>query len=189
MSTFFTSDSHFGHKNIIQYCNRPFTDCVEMDQAMINLWNSVVGPRDVVYHLGDFSMLPPEKISAILQKLNGIKRLVIGNHDKNPLVIPEWASRRSLAEVTVDGHKLFLCHYPMREWPGMWKGVIHLYGHVHGNLMPAPGSMDVGADVWGGKPISLAEILVAMTPLDQKLGNECVPLRLKNWEGGGRFHE
>ncbi len=181
MSTFFTSDSHFGHKNIIQLCNRPFSDSSEMDQAMIESWNSVVGPRDVVYHLGDFSMLPPDKISEILKKLNGVKRLIIGNHDKDPRVIPEWASKRLMAEVSVDGHKLFLCHYPMREWPGMWKGVIHLYGHVHGNLMPAPGSMDVGADIWGGKPVSLADLLAVITPFDQKSGNVSEPFRVKNW--------
>lgn len=54
LRTFFTSDSHFGHANIIRYCQRPFADADEMDSALIRIWNSVVDPRDTVYHLGDF---------------------------------------------------------------------------------------------------------------------------------------
>ena len=54
--TFFTSDTHFGHENIIKYCNRPFTSTEEMDKALISNWNKVVKPEDTVFHLGDFAV-------------------------------------------------------------------------------------------------------------------------------------
>ena len=81
MRTFFTSDSHFGHDNIIRHCKRPFQDGAQMDRALMNAWDSVVSPGDVVYHLGDFSLRPAETIQGLLKKLHGTKHLIVGNHD------------------------------------------------------------------------------------------------------------
>lgn len=78
MKTFFIADTHFGDKSIFRYENRPFTDVDEMDQQMISLWNAVVSPEDIVYHLGDFGGDGRE--SQILSQLNGIMYLVKGNH-------------------------------------------------------------------------------------------------------------
>lgn len=77
---FFTSDPHYWHNNVIRYCNRPFADMQEMNEAMIKAWNDTVGPQDTVYCLGDFSLAfrPVELISSRLQ---GTKYLVPGNHD------------------------------------------------------------------------------------------------------------
>lgn len=186
MRTFFTSDSHFGHDNIIKHCSRPcrerpFRDSAEMDRALTDAWNSVVRPGDTVYHLGDFSLRPAETINGLLKKLHGTKHLIVGNHDRTSGVTG-WASMREMAKIDVDGQSVFLCHYPMREWPGMWQGTVHLYGHVHGNLQPMPGSMEVGADVWGGKPVQMADILSAMARFEpeaekQRRGS----LRLRDW--------
>lgn len=179
--TFFTSDTHFGHANIIHHCNRPFHDVESMDQAMIEAWNKVVQPKDTVYHLGDFSLLPPEKLSGILECLHGTKHLVIGNHDRNPRTHHQWSSFHDMLSIKVDGHTLFLCHYPMREWPGMWKGTIHLYGHVHGNMKPLPGSMDVGSDVWGGTPVQISEMLPYIERFDpNKIDRQHITWR--DWE-------
>lgn len=156
--TYFISDTHFGHRNIIRHCQRPFDDADQMDAAMIAAWNRVVQPEDTVYHLGDFSLRPVPVVDHLLSRLHGTKHLIIGNHDQAHGV-QGWKSIRNMDQITVDGHHLFLCHYPMREWPGMWHGTIHLYGHVHGNMLSLPGSMDVGADVWGGSPVQLAEML------------------------------
>ena len=192
MRTFFTSDSHFGHDNIIRYCKRPckehpFQDDAQMDRALIDAWNSVVSPGDVVYHLGDFSLRPAAVISDLLKKLHGIKHLIVGNHDRVDEIsgcrLQGWASMREMAKISVDGQSVFLCHYPMREWPGMWQGTVHLYGHVHGNLQPMPGSMEVSADVWGGKPVQIVEILDAMTPFDAEAEKKDRRIfRLREWD-------
>jgi calcineurin-like phosphoesterase family protein len=79
---FFTSDTHFGHKNIIKYCERPFADFEEMDEAIVENWNNVVGDTDVIYHLGDLALGPSERWNDILTSLNGYKIFVVGNHDR-----------------------------------------------------------------------------------------------------------
>ena len=199
--TFFTSDSHFGHNNIIRHCGRPcrehpFQDGAQMDRALMDAWNSVVRPGDVVYHLGDFSLRPANVIDDLLKKLHGTKHLIVGNHDRttgmegcrqsacaSEAEKQGWASMREMAKISVDGQSVFLCHYPMREWPGMWQGTVHLYGHVHGNLRPLPGSMDVSADVWGGKPVQMAEILGAVKPFNaEHEKSQCENLRLREWD-------
>jgi len=81
MKTFFISDPHFGHYNIIEYQQRPFQTTEEMDAVLIENWNQVVTPDDHVFLLGDVSLHPPEKTHRILSQLNGIITLVLGNHD------------------------------------------------------------------------------------------------------------
>lgn len=79
---YFTSDTHFGHKNIIKYCERPFKDFTHMDEVLINNWNSVVGDTDVVYHLGDVALGVYDRWAGIFERLNGYKVLIVGNHDR-----------------------------------------------------------------------------------------------------------
>ena len=82
---FVTSDHHFFHKRISKYCNRQFKSVDEMNHIMILNWCRLVSPGDIVYHLGDFAMVGPsqwEKIKSILNKLNGIHYLILGNHDE-----------------------------------------------------------------------------------------------------------
>ena len=78
---FLISDSHFGHKNIIKYCNRPFDNVEDMNSTLIKNWNSVVDNEDYVYRLGDFGLGTKDELIAIGNKLNGHKILVMGNHD------------------------------------------------------------------------------------------------------------
>ena len=81
MKTFIIGDTHFNHKNIIQLCNRPFPNINAMNEALIKNWNRVVGKGDIVYTLGDFALCNKEKIAYFLERLNGSKYLVKGNHD------------------------------------------------------------------------------------------------------------
>lgn len=79
---FLIGDCHYGHRNIIKYCNRPFKDVEDMNEQLIKNWNSVVGKNDIVYVVGDFALCGKQKIIEIGQRLNGRKRLVLGNHDQ-----------------------------------------------------------------------------------------------------------
>ena len=79
---FVTSDTHFSHVNIIKYCNRPYASVEEMNNALIDNWNSVVKNDDLVIHLGDFALgRTIQDIKKHLDKLNGNKILILGNHD------------------------------------------------------------------------------------------------------------
>lgn len=80
-NTWFTSDHHFGHVNILQFERdaRPFTDVREMNEYLIHTWNSVVRPCDVVFHLGDFCF--GKQNLPLAARLHGKKRLILGNHD------------------------------------------------------------------------------------------------------------
>lgn len=79
----FTSDSHFGHFNVIEYSGRPFTSTEEMREVIVNNWNHVVGKKDTIYHLGDFTLSTDlNYIDGILSQLNGKIRLIAGNHDR-----------------------------------------------------------------------------------------------------------
>lgn len=82
INRWFTSDTHFGHANIIHLSNRPFKDVAEMNETLIENWNGVVGEDDVIFHLGDVAMGPWVEWDSVLTRLNGYKILVVGNHDR-----------------------------------------------------------------------------------------------------------
>lgn len=160
----FTSDTHFGHKNIIQFCNRPWPNVKEMNAGLIYNWNRLVSEDDTVYHLGDLSFVNQEHTDHFLRRLNGTIILVKGNHDRN------WTSPRiskivQEAHLELEGQWVHLSHKPKSEWPGDSEGVWHLHGHLHGNPYhrdsPTPTHyhrLDVGVDCWGWKPISMETI-------------------------------
>jgi calcineurin-like phosphoesterase family protein len=159
MTTFFTADHHFGHESIIEMCKRPFADVDAMDRAMIAIWNENVRPTDTIWHLGDFAhRADPKRKRAILSRLNGNKHLIAGNHDDSDTKSMAWGSVSQMKEITVDGQRIFLCHYGMRTWPGSRRGALHLYGHSHGTLPGNTQCIDVGVDVWNFRPVSLPQI-------------------------------
>lgn len=155
---FYTADTHFSHALMLSptACNRPFADVRDMDEFLIRSWNAVVNPDDVVYHLGDFSMSlhDSDRVRSIFSRLMGRKFLVLGNHDYetpnqvHPLIASlawEQAPTQQL-EVTDEGQRIFLSHYPCRTWPGILKGAWHFYGHAHGEMPHYHRSRDVGVD-------------------------------------------
>lgn len=158
---FFTADTHFGHRGSIDHSGRPFRDVKEMDRLMIDAWNATVGPRDTIYHLGDFAYkASPERCAEIFAKLNGRKVLIKGNHDHRRTLVLPWDSIHERLKVHLGGHRIILDHYPMRSWDGAYHGSLHLHGHVHGAFSGTSQSCDAGVDVWGYRPTSLEEILV-----------------------------
>lgn len=149
MTTFFTSDSHFGHSGIIKFCDRPWTNTVDMDLELIDNWNSVVKQNDTVWHLGDVSWHRDKEINQdIFDSLNGKKHLIIGNHDPHYILQLGWESVSQYKEINVSGDRIILFHYPIFDWNGRFHKSYHLYGHVHGNYNPPIGDLayDAGMD-------------------------------------------
>lgn len=165
MSAFFTSDTHFGHARVIETCDRPFASADEMDATLIERWNERVRPGDTVYHLGDFCYRASRTAGDYLRQLNGSIHLVVGNHDAEALKFAgRFASVNHILEVTAGGQQIVLCHYPMREWHGSWRGAWHLFGHVHARLNHEPHgySLDAGVDSHDFRPWAMDEIAAVM---------------------------
>lgn len=144
MKTFFTADTHFGHENIIQYCNRPFKSVGEMDSVLIRNWNHIVHPEDVVYHLRDFAW---RNIGKYVGQLNGIIHLIRGSHDKQVTnSCAHFASVKNLTSIVIDGNRIVLCHHAMRVWQASHFNSWQLFGHSHGRVKPVGKQWDVGVD-------------------------------------------
>ena len=173
MSIYFTSDTHFGHDNVIRYCDRPYKTLSEMDEALVENWNQALRPDDTIYHLGDFTLGKREQAEAYFARLNGRIKVVPGGHDKRWLAKGEYHSKSNYPveilpplvtiKLTLSGistPQIFvLSHYAMRVWDRSHYGSWHLYGHSHCNLPPLPGSLDVGIDCWGYFPVFLREVM------------------------------
>jgi calcineurin-like phosphoesterase family protein len=152
----FTSDTHFFHRNIIKYCpatRGQFSDEFQMTGFMVEAWNSRVKEDDIVYHLGDVGFGKTEYLVEVIKLLNGKKILVKGNHDERSLksksFIDAWEKiYEDTHEIEIDGISITLCHYPLIEWSDMQNGAYHLYGHVHGKRISIERDrmMDVGVD-------------------------------------------
>lgn len=132
---FYISDYHFGHYNIMRFDNRPFSSVEEMDNALIDNWNSVVGKDDTVYILGDFCWLKEDRWIEILNQLNGNKVLIRGNHDLKYMsqrLRNMFQDVKDYKEVKDNGKRVLLSHYPMPFYRGAYnKDIVHLYGHIH----------------------------------------------------------
>ena len=184
---FFTSDHHFGHARIIQYCQRPFASVEEMDAALIQLWNDTVGASDLVYHLGDFTLQGLPEFKAIVRQLNGHLKILPGSHDQHWLerfrandpelrtasgqtveLVPPLLSLKTPRAALGNERRpqiIVLCHYALRVWDRSHYGAWHLYGHSHGNLPSQGLSFDIGVDCHGFRPLSLEEVAVKVQAL------------------------
>jgi calcineurin-like phosphoesterase family protein len=169
----FVSDTHWGHKNIIKYSNRPFNSVEEMNEKLILNWNEVVQPNDIVYHLGDFAFLPYDDLKKTARRLNGEKHLILGNHDKeiiknrsDLLSSGTFRTIQNYVELKNEGEFFVLFHYGQRVWNKSHHGSIHLYGHSHGSLPPHGRSVDVGVDCKevspDYRPVSFTEVMAYM---------------------------
>ncbi|MCJ2139635.1 metallophosphoesterase [Methylobacterium sp. E-066] len=166
MAIFFTADTHFGDPHILRHRGARYGSLEAHDAALVAAWNAVVGPEDSVWHLGDFAAgASREHCATLFAELNGIKRLVRGNHDSNRVLDLPWAepptesARISVPDAQGREHRLFLSHYAHRAWPGLWRETRHLYGHSHGWLPDTSRSCDVGVDAWDDRPIAIDAIL------------------------------
>lgn len=135
MKKFYISDMHFGHKNIIKYDSRPFADVNSMDEYMIYRWNMAVSQGDIVYVLGDmFWKYDQVSMQQVLDRLNGAKHLILGNHDPemNLETKKRFETISEIKEIKDGNFNVFMCHYPVHAWNNNWhQNSVHLYGHVH----------------------------------------------------------
>ena len=128
MSIFFIADTHFSEENIMRYENRPFTNVENMNEELISNWNKLVGKEDEIYVLGDFGASGKEK--EILNRLNGIKYLVKGNHDTQSNEYYRQAGFEEVYDcpIIVEGFWI-LSHEPLYINENM--PYANLFGHVH----------------------------------------------------------
>lgn len=133
MSKFYIADWHYGHKNVLAFDNRPFTTVEEMNEALVKNWNDAVKPDDIVYVLGDMFWCKSTEAVPVLDKLNGVKFLIRGNHDRSndSRFIKKFAKVTDYLEVEDNGRHVVLCHYPIPCYKNHFYGWYHLYGHVH----------------------------------------------------------
>lgn len=164
---FFVGDTHFGHAGIIEMAARPFRDITEHDRTLIEHWNSVVKPTDTVWHLGDFAFdkLPIDNVATIFRRLNGVRRLVIGNHDTEAVCALTWESVHHMISLKAGGTEIALSHFPLREWPGFYAGALHFHGHTHDSLPSGKRSWDCGVDHQGFTPLTAEQIMTRMGSL------------------------
>lgn len=185
VTTWYTSDLHLGHGNILGYCARPFPHVDAMDDALVASWNAQVADGDEVWVLGDFCLGDVDAGLSRVAGLRGVKRLVVGNHDRPFGGRPDadaWEARYLAAgfaslhhgwvpHAPADAPELggvLLCHFPYtgdsrstdrfadRRPPD--DGGVLLHGHVHGRWRRRGRLVDVGVDAWGGRPVAASEV-------------------------------
>ncbi len=166
---YFTADTHFGHENIIKFCNRPFASIEEMDEVLIANWNKRVRGNDTVFILGDMFFRISDA-EPVLKRLKGKKRLIVGNHDSS------WMKKVDLTRYfesvdtfleTSDGqHGLTLCHYPLLSWNHQRKSYM-VHGHIHNDtsmdfwqlISVRDHVLNAGCDVNNFEPVTFDEMI------------------------------
>ena len=196
MTTWFTSDLHFGHGNIISYSGRPFADAAAMNRALIERWNDVVDAEDTVWVLGDIALGRIDETLVLVGELQGRKILVAGNHDRCWAGHGErsaaWIDRYVAAgfaeihqgqtHVNVAARQVLACHFPYRgdshdydrfvEHRPVDRGEWLLHGHVHERWRQSGRMINVGVDAWACAPVSE----VTLAALIDNGPNELAPL-------------
>ena len=169
----FTSDTHFGHENIIRFCGRPFRDVEEMNAELIRRWRETVPDDGIVFHLGDFAHGGSRLWNDMICALTGRKYLILGNHDIKNLrqgFMNRFELVTQQMTIRVGGQHIVLNHNPFLCYGGSYRDVWQLFGHVHSGPLSHTGldhprlkmlfplQYDVGVDNNNFRPISFAEV-------------------------------
>jgi len=164
MNYFFTADEHYGHTNIIKYCDRPFKNTDEMDSTIIIKHNELVNDGDTVIHVGDFTMKKYESFIKYLCRLNGNHIFLRGSHDKwmdEQVFLNDKQTNNFYHEIweqKIKGKLVVACHYAMKTWPASHYNSWQLFGHSHGLLKTVGKQLDVGVDTNNFYPYSFEDI-------------------------------
>lgn len=179
---YFTADTHFGHANILRFCDRPFASVQEMDATMIRKWNAKVHNNDTVFILGDM-FFRSTNVEEVLGQLKGKKRLIVGNHDtfwmRKVSLEKYFESVDSLLEISDGQHGLTLCHYPMLSWNHQRRTYM-IHGHIHNDttmdfwplIAARERVLNAGADINRFEPVSFDELLANNLRFKQEWAGE-----------------
>lgn len=173
MTRFYISDTHFSHLNIIKYCNRPFKHTDEMDEALVKNWNDVVKPEDHITHLGDVTIKrggvdQQEWFIRLIHRLNGHKRLHLGNHDHWPVEVYLRAGFEKIYATWRTEENILFSHIPIHPL-SMGSAIANVHGHTHDQPNYSPHIderkikrpfVNICVEHTNFKPISLEEVQV-----------------------------
>lgn len=166
ITPYVTSDPHYFHNQISEYCNRPFKNESSMRKILIENFNDTVPEDGVCFFIGDMGMLGTsqwERLTGLLKKLNGAKHLVLGNHDEmkpfryvNVGFTSVHTSLELILEIDGKRRKFLLNHDPC-VWDLVPDDTVLLCGHVHNlfKILPQKDTINIGVDVWNYKPVSI----------------------------------
>ena len=182
---FFYSDPHFGHKNVIGFCNRPFNDVDEMNEELIKRYNKIVPHDGIVIWVGDCFFIGTQKASSIMERLNGYKVLVRGNHDTSPARMYNMGFDFVVEsmEMVIAGQTVSIKHFPKKHSKSWFKSFIkfkllrkrkpryfdkypkpsnqwHIHGHTHSSerINLENRTIHVGVDANDYAPVSYRTI-------------------------------
>lgn len=153
----FTSDQHFGHRNIIEYCNRPWKDIHEMNQGIIDNWNSVVSTEDTIFVVGDVFLCSPGQAKEIISQLNGKKILIRGNHDRSIETMKGVGFAEVYSKLTIqlqDGRQALLSHKPITWNQFRNEANLLIHGHHHHGNVVNGYRVNACVDLWDYRPFS-----------------------------------
>lgn len=135
------SDTHLNHANILKFTGsngkvfRPFNDIIEMNERIVQGWNSVVDHADIVYHLGDVYLGNGKLANEYLYALKGRKRLVLGNHDNGRDQLLQKHFEKIVMWRMWPDHNLLLSHVPVHP-NSLRPKMVNIHGHIHQNPSP-----------------------------------------------------
>lgn len=156
------SDHHFSHHNVIKYAGRPFANVAEMDSTMVDNHNALIGADDIVIMLGDINMGTSNAANEFLDKMNGYKILIVGNHD---WVRNKWGSIKHYnvdemhVSYYIDCVDALLTHVPFISHLPYSQNFINVHGHIHQNVVGADRYINVCVEHTDYKPIKLRDCL------------------------------
>jgi len=170
---YYIADLHLGDKRVFDLCGRNIS-IDDYNEKLIYNWNSKVKDTDVVYVLGDIAEYNYAlKGFDIIAKLNGIKHLIVGNHDEDIIRIiglnkflEYFETVKWLDKIDDNGREVFLSHYPTMDWWNSQYGSYHVYGHIHNKKLPEITSyykdklaFNASSDVINHTPVRLDELI------------------------------
>lgn len=167
MAFWITSDLHFGHTNIMKFCpdTRQHDSVQDMNEYIVQEWNRKVQPDDTTYILGDVAFCHHDVAIGFMNRLNGKKILIEGNHDSKLLKMESFrdcfSEIHKYHEIKINGTTVVMFHYPITEWNRMHHGSVHLYGHLHNSLsgLEKYRARNVGMDTTGEVVVKLEDIV------------------------------